>query len=54
MEARGILMTRTPLGVPWIPPEDVVPPVVFLASDAARITSGAAFEVTAGGSAHNT
>jgi SDR family mycofactocin-dependent oxidoreductase len=53
-EARKILTTKTPLGVPWIEPEDVAPVVVFLASDAARMVSGATFDVTAGDSAHNT
>jgi SDR family mycofactocin-dependent oxidoreductase len=53
-EARKILATRTPLGVPWIKPEDVAPVVVFLASDAARMVSGAAYDVTGGDSAHNT
>ena len=41
-------------GVPWIEPEDVAPVVVFLASNAARMVSGATFDVTAGDSAHNT
>jgi SDR family mycofactocin-dependent oxidoreductase len=53
-EARTILTARTPLGVPWIEPEDVSPVVVFLASDAARMVSGATYDVTAGDSAHNT
>jgi NAD(P)-dependent dehydrogenase (short-subunit alcohol dehydrogenase family) len=53
-EARKILTTRTPLGVPWIEPEDVAPVVVFLASDAARMVSGATFDVTGGDSANNT
>jgi SDR family mycofactocin-dependent oxidoreductase len=53
-EAKKILATRTPLGVPWIEPADVAPVVVFLASDAARMVSGAAYDVTAGDSAHNT
>ena len=53
-EAKNILATRTPLGVPWIEPADVAPVVVFLASDAARMVSGAAYDVTAGDSAHNT
>ncbi len=53
-EARKILTTKTPLGVPWIEPEDVAPVVVFLASNAARMVSGATFDVTAGDSAHNT
>jgi NAD(P)-dependent dehydrogenase (short-subunit alcohol dehydrogenase family) len=53
-EARKILATRTPLGVPWIEPEDVAPVVVFLASDAARMVSGATYDVTGGYSANNT
>ncbi len=53
-EARKILTARTPLGVPWIEPQDVASVVVFLASDAARMVSGATYDVTAGDSAHNT
>jgi NAD(P)-dependent dehydrogenase (short-subunit alcohol dehydrogenase family) len=53
-EAEEILTTRTPLGVPWIEPNDVAPVVVFLASDAARMVSGATYDVTGGDSAHNT
>jgi len=53
-EARKILTARTPLGVPWIEPEDVAPVVVFLASDAARMVSGVTYDVTAGDSARNT
>lgn len=49
---KKILTARTPLGVPWIEPEDVAPVVVFLASDAARMVSGATYDVTAGDSAH--
>jgi NAD(P)-dependent dehydrogenase (short-subunit alcohol dehydrogenase family) len=52
--ARKILAGNEPLGVPWIEPEDVAPVVVFLASEAARMVSGATFDVTAGDSAHNT
>lgn len=52
-EAKKILTARTPLGVPWIEPEDVASVVAFLASDAARMVSGAAFDVTGGDSAHN-
>lgn len=44
---------KTPLGVPWVQPEDVAPLVVFLASDQARMVSGTAFAAT-GGSAHVT
>jgi NAD(P)-dependent dehydrogenase (short-subunit alcohol dehydrogenase family) len=51
---RGVLATASPLGVPWIEPEQVAPVVVFLASDAARMVSGAAYDVTAGDSAHYT
>lgn len=39
--ARLILLAKTPLHVPWIAPEDVAPVVVFLASDAASMVSGA-------------
>jgi NAD(P)-dependent dehydrogenase (short-subunit alcohol dehydrogenase family) len=53
-EARKLLTAKTRLGVPWIEPEDVAPVVVFLASDAARMVSGATFDVTGGDSAHNT
>jgi NAD(P)-dependent dehydrogenase (short-subunit alcohol dehydrogenase family) len=52
--ARKILATNEPLGVPWIEPEDVAAVVVFLASEAARMVSGATYDVTAGDSAHNT
>jgi SDR family mycofactocin-dependent oxidoreductase len=52
-EARRILATRSPLGTPWIDPEAVAPVVVFLASDAARMVSGATYDVTAGDSARN-
>jgi SDR family mycofactocin-dependent oxidoreductase len=53
-EAQKILTAKTPLGVPWIAPEDVAPVVVFLASDAARMVSGATYDVTGGDSARNT
>jgi NAD(P)-dependent dehydrogenase (short-subunit alcohol dehydrogenase family) len=53
-QARKILIAKTPLGVPWIEPGDVAHVVVFLASDAARMVSGATYDVTAGDSAHNT
>ncbi len=51
--AREILLAKTPLRVPWIEPEDVAPVVVFLASDAASMISGATYDVTGGDSAHN-
>jgi NAD(P)-dependent dehydrogenase (short-subunit alcohol dehydrogenase family) len=48
------LTTKSPLGVPWLEPEDVAPVVVFLASDAARMVSGTAVAATGGDSAHIT
>ncbi len=53
-EARKILISKTPLSVPWIEPEDVASVALFLASDAARMVSGATYDVTGGDSAHNT
>jgi NAD(P)-dependent dehydrogenase (short-subunit alcohol dehydrogenase family) len=52
--ARQILAAASPLGVPWIEPEDIAPAVVFLASEEARMVSGATYDVTAGDSAHYT
>jgi len=49
--ARKILKESSPMGIPWIDPKDIVPVVVFLASDAARFVSGATYDVTAGDSA---
>lgn len=51
-QARDGLIAKTPLGVPWIAPEDVAPVVVFLASEGARMVSGATYDVTGGDSAH--
>jgi NAD(P)-dependent dehydrogenase (short-subunit alcohol dehydrogenase family) len=50
--AVGVLTAKSPLGVPWIDPDDVAPIVVFLASDAARMVSGSTFAATAGDSAN--
>jgi len=52
--ARKALTARSPLGALWIDPVDVAPAVVFLASDAARMVSGATYDVTAGDSANIT
>jgi NAD(P)-dependent dehydrogenase (short-subunit alcohol dehydrogenase family) len=52
--AVAVLTAKTPLGVPWLSPDDVAPVVVFLASDAARMVSGTSFAVTGGDSAHVT
>jgi NAD(P)-dependent dehydrogenase (short-subunit alcohol dehydrogenase family) len=53
-DARKILIARSPLGLPWLEPKDVAPVVVFLASDAVRMVSGATCDVTGGVSANNT
>jgi NAD(P)-dependent dehydrogenase (short-subunit alcohol dehydrogenase family) len=50
--AKQLLVAKTPLGVPWIEPEDVASVVIFLASDAARMVSGSTYDVTAGDSSH--
>ena len=52
--AKEALLAKTPLGVPWLSPDDVVPVVVFLASDAARMVSGTSYAVTGGDSANVT
>jgi NAD(P)-dependent dehydrogenase (short-subunit alcohol dehydrogenase family) len=52
--ATELLAGGSPLGVPWIDPADVAPVVAFLASDEARMISGASYAVTAGDSAHFT
>jgi NAD(P)-dependent dehydrogenase (short-subunit alcohol dehydrogenase family) len=52
-EAKNSLQTKSPLRVPWIDPDDIAPVVVLLASDAARMISGATYDVTGGDSANN-
>jgi NAD(P)-dependent dehydrogenase (short-subunit alcohol dehydrogenase family) len=52
--ARKSLARHSPLGVPWINPDNVAPIVVFLASDAACMVSGATYAVTAGDGANIT
>lgn len=52
--AKQRLQAKSPLGVPWIDSQDVAPVVVFLASDTARMISGATYDVTGGDSANNT
>lgn len=44
---------KLPLGVPWIEPQEVAGAYVFLASDDARMMTGATVDITAGDSAHN-
>ncbi|AUZ55449.1 short-chain dehydrogenase [Stenotrophomonas acidaminiphila] len=51
--AKRRLAARSPLGLPWLPPGSIAPLVVFLASDDARLASGAACDVTGGDSANN-
>ena len=51
--ARKVLQGKSILGVPWIDPDEMAPVVVFLASDAARMVSGATYDVTGGDSANN-
>jgi NAD(P)-dependent dehydrogenase (short-subunit alcohol dehydrogenase family) len=49
--AKQLLAAKSPLGVPWISPVDIAPLVVFLASQEAKMVSGASFAATAGDSA---
>ena len=52
-EVKKVLETKTPMGVLWLEPEDLAPAVVFLASDAAHMVTGATYDVTGGDSANN-
>ena len=47
------LESKSPLGVTFIDPADIAPAVLFLASEAARMVTGAAYDVTGGDSANN-
>jgi NAD(P)-dependent dehydrogenase (short-subunit alcohol dehydrogenase family) len=51
-QAEQGLTKKSPLGVPWIAPEDIAPAVIFLASDESRMMSGASIEITGGDSAN--
>lgn len=53
-EAIEALKPKSPLGVPWMKPEDIAPAAVFLASDDAAMVTGSDYDVTSGTSAHNT
>ena len=46
-------MPRSPLGEPWLQPDQVAPVAVFLASKAAVTVTGAKYDVTGGDSAQN-
>ncbi len=52
-QTRKAMAAKSPLGVAFIDPADIAPAVVFLASDAARMITGASIDVTAGDSANN-
>ncbi|GMA15246.1 NAD(P)-dependent oxidoreductase (plasmid) [Deinococcus metallilatus] len=53
-EVARVRAEHSPLGLPWLPPEDIAPMVVFLASDEAKHISGATFAVDAGASSEFT
>jgi len=50
-EAQQAIAPYAPQGVPWVEPEDVSKAALFLLSDEADHITGAALDVTAGGSA---
>ncbi len=50
--ATAAMIKKTPLGLPWLPPADIAHAYVWLASDEARLVSGATIDVTGGDSAH--
>jgi NAD(P)-dependent dehydrogenase (short-subunit alcohol dehydrogenase family) len=43
--------STVPLKVGWLQPDDISPAAVFLASDAAKMVTGAEYELTGGDSA---
>ena len=45
-------LKKTPLGLAFLPPADIAGAYVWLASDEARLVSGAVIDVTGGDSAH--
>ena len=51
--ARQIQMKNSPFGIPWIEAEDVVPVVLFLPSDAAKMVTGSTYDIRGGDSAHS-
>lgn len=53
-DLRALLASWNPMGVPWIPPEDVSEAVAFLAGDDARHITGTTLDVAAGWNAHYT
>jgi NAD(P)-dependent dehydrogenase (short-subunit alcohol dehydrogenase family) len=51
-KAKEAMIKKTPLRMPWLPPADIAGAYVWLASDEARLVSGATIDVTGGDSAH--
>ena len=52
-QVTSVRLPKTPLGVPWLKPQQVSPVAVFLASDAAEMVTGACYDVNGGDSAHD-
>ena len=52
-DAKQALMKKTPLKMAWLPPADIANAYVWLASNEARLVSGATIDVTGGDSAHS-